>query len=53
MALMRRLRPPRFALVGECHKCGDCCRQIVGNPPGFVRRGRLLSPADTHPQFVA
>lgn len=42
-AVVRRVRPPRFALQGECVRCGECCRMIVGDPPGLVKRSGLLS----------
>ena len=42
LLLARRIVPPRFALLGTCQKRGVCCRQIVGNPPAFIKRGRLL-----------
>jgi len=29
-------------LRGSCHKCGECCRQIVGDPPRFVKDTMLL-----------
>lgn len=38
MALVRRVIPPRYALVGRCQKRGVCCESIVGNPPSFVKR---------------
>ncbi len=40
--LLRRLNPPRFELMGDCHKCGECCKQIVGDPPGPVKRSAIL-----------
>ncbi len=33
---------PRFVLQGECHECGDCCRSILGVPPRFIRKTRLM-----------
>ncbi len=39
----RRLRPPRFALLGECCRCGECCRRIVADLPSFVKDTPFLS----------
>ncbi len=41
-AVVRRVRPPRFALLGECCRCGECCRRIVSDLPAIVRDTRLL-----------
>jgi hypothetical protein len=40
--LVRFVYPPRFEIVGECHKRGTCCKSIIGNPPDWVKRGRWL-----------
>lgn len=37
MALVRRVFPPEFTLLGACQKGGSCCQQIVGDPPRFVK----------------
>jgi hypothetical protein len=42
-ALVRRLRPPRFSLLGDCVRCGECCRMIIGDPPKLVKQSALLS----------
>ncbi len=42
MRLLRIVAPPRYEVLGSCHKCGECCKQIVGNPPRFVKNSRLL-----------
>ena len=36
------IRPP-FVLQGDCHECGDCCRSILGVPPKFIRKTRLMT----------
>lgn len=36
--LLQRLVKPRYELRGACQQRGACCTQIVGNPPGFMRR---------------
>ena len=36
LALWRRLRPPRYELVGSCQRRGACCTQIVADPPRAV-----------------
>ncbi len=41
-ALVRWLAPPSHVLLGSCHRCGACCRSLVGDPPGLVKRSALL-----------
>ena len=42
-ALVRRLFPPRYELLGGCQRRGACCTQIVAEPPQLIlRRPRLL-----------
>jgi len=43
IAAVRKAVQPRFVLMGDCHQCGDCCRSILGVPPGFVRKTRLIN----------
>ena len=44
VALVRRLKPPRYALEGACQRRGDCCSQIVASPPrAMLRRPRVLA----------
>ena len=40
--LVRRIYPPRYQLVGQCHMRGTCCTMIVGDPPRFVKARPLL-----------
>jgi hypothetical protein len=40
--LVQKIVPPRYELRGACDQRGVCCTQIVGNPPRFVKRGRLI-----------
>ena len=40
--LFARVVPPRYVVVGECVKCGKCCKEIVFNPPKFVKNTWLL-----------
>ena len=42
MRLMQVIRPPRFVLLGECHRCGRCCQHLLATPPSVVRRTFLL-----------
>jgi hypothetical protein len=42
MRVVRLVRPPRFAVLGRCRRCGECCRMIIGDPPGFVKKSVLL-----------
>jgi Fe-S-cluster containining protein len=42
LTLVRQVIRPRFVLLGECHKRGVCCRQIIGDPPRLVRETRLV-----------
>lgn len=43
LALWRRLRPPRYKLVGSCQRRGACCTQIIADPPQrLLRRPGLL-----------
>ena len=39
---VRLVRPPRFVVTGSCHRCGDCCRMIVADPPRLVKDTALL-----------
>jgi hypothetical protein len=43
VSVVRLVYPPRFVLLGECHRRGVCCRHIIGDPPAFVRRTGLLA----------
>jgi hypothetical protein len=40
--MVRLFVRPKYVLTGSCHKCGDCCEQILGNPPRFVKDSKLL-----------
>lgn len=46
--LVRAVVRPRHLLTGECHKCGECCRQLLADPPAFVKR-----PGRAHDLFLA
>jgi len=43
ISAVRLVIRPRYELVGECQRRGECCKHIVGHPPGFIRNTRLLS----------
>ena len=45
MRLLRRVIKPRYELLGACQQRGACCTQIVGNPPGLIRRQPKLLAA--------
>jgi Fe-S-cluster containining protein len=38
----KRIFPPAFPIVGQCHMCGRCCINIVGDPPDFIKHNRWL-----------
>lgn len=38
--LVGQFLPTEYVLEGSCHSCGVCCEQILGHPPGFVRRSQ-------------
>ena len=40
--LVRAVIKPEFELLGDCHRCGECCEQIVSDPPSFIKNTRLL-----------
>ena len=42
MRLVQRLYPPRFVLRGGCHQRGACCKQILADPPRFIKNTRLV-----------
>ncbi len=35
--------PPKYELLGGCHKSGQCCKQIVADPPPWIRDTFLLN----------
>lgn len=39
---VQRIIPPRYDVVGECVKCGKCCKEILFNPPRFIRTTGLV-----------
>ncbi len=41
LLVMRSLRPPRFVLLGECYRCGECCRMITAKLPRWLRAAFL------------
>lgn len=41
--LMRIIIPPRYEVVGQCNQRGDCCTMILGVPPSFVHRSKILT----------
>jgi hypothetical protein len=42
MRLMRLLMPPKFVLLGQCYKSGACCKQLLADPPSFIKRTWLV-----------
>ncbi len=42
LRFVRWVYPPRYVLLGGCHKCGQCCRQILGDPPDWVKKSWVL-----------
>jgi hypothetical protein len=36
--VVRWVVPPKYVLLGACDQRGACCKQIVGDPPGWVKR---------------
>lgn len=40
--LVRAVVRPSHVLLGSCHKCGACCRSLVGDPPAVVKRTPFL-----------
>ncbi|MDP7038656.1 MAG: YkgJ family cysteine cluster protein [Myxococcota bacterium] len=39
----RKVIPPKYALIGECVSCGECCKAIYGDPPAFIKNSKLLA----------
>lgn len=42
LAVVRKVFPPQFELLGGCQKSGSCCQQIVGDPPKLVKDNKVL-----------
>lgn len=38
VALVRKVHPPKHVILGDCVRCGDCCKSILSNPPRFLKR---------------
>jgi hypothetical protein len=34
---VQRVIKPKYAVVGDCVKCGRCCKEILFSPPAFIR----------------
>lgn len=43
LKLARLVVRPNYVLLGECQMTGLCCKQIVGDPPNFVKQGARWS----------
>ena len=41
-SLVQKMIRPKFYVRGQCDKRGTCCKHIVGDPPRWVKRTRLL-----------
>lgn len=41
-ALVRLCIKPKHVLLGDCQRCGACCRSLVGDPPEVVKNNPLL-----------
>ncbi|MEM6730121.1 MAG: YkgJ family cysteine cluster protein [Myxococcota bacterium] len=52
VGLVRKLHPPKHAVVGSCVKCGDCCKSIVANPPRFLKRDPWVRWFAAYHRFV-
>lgn len=35
--LYRLVVRPRYAVIGECQRCGSCCRSIIADPPRLIK----------------
>ena len=40
--LVRTVIKPEFELLGDCHRCGECCEQIVSDPPAIIKNTVLI-----------
>ena len=40
--LVKTVIKPEFVLLGSCHRCGECCEQIVSDPPNWLKNSSLL-----------
>ena len=40
--LVRAIIKPEFVMLGSCHRCGECCEQIVSDPPKFIKNTSLI-----------
>jgi len=45
-ALVRKIHRPRFVIMGQCHRRGVCCTQIILRPPQLFHQ----SPAAASPR---
>jgi hypothetical protein len=42
LKLVQLAIPPKFVLLGRCYKSGTCCKQLVADPPSWVKRSWLV-----------
>ncbi len=42
LKLVQRILPPRYPVVGECIKCGRCCKEIVFHAPKWIQKSRTM-----------
>ncbi len=49
---VRWMHPPKHVVLGECVKCGDCCKSIVANPPRFLKRDPWVRWFAAYHRFV-